>query len=55
MARPLRIEYPGAIYHLLSRRDRREDIFWDERDRRSFLELLEQIAPPTGWQVHTHC
>jgi putative transposase len=41
MPRQLRIEYEGAIYHLLSRGDRREDIFWDERDRRSFLEFVE--------------
>ena len=33
MARQLRIEYEGAFYHLLSRGDWREDIFWDERDR----------------------
>ncbi len=34
MARPLRIEYPGAIYHILSRGDRREAIFRTEADRK---------------------
>ena len=33
MPRMLRVEYPGAIYHLMSRGDRREDIFYDEVDR----------------------
>lgn len=42
MARPLRIEFPGAIYHVTSRGDRREDIFEDDLDRRNFLELVAQ-------------
>jgi len=32
-----------------------EDIFWDERDRRSFLRLLEQTCARTGWEVHAYC
>src|SRR5213596_2612259 len=55
MPRQFRIEYEGAIYHLLSRGDRREDIFWDDIDRRSFLQLLEQTCARTGWQVHAYC
>ena len=42
MARPLRIEFPGAIYHVTSRGDRHEDIFEDDIDRRSFLEVVSQ-------------
>ncbi len=42
MARPLRIEYPGAVYHLTSRGDRREAIFVDDEDRRLFLDVLAQ-------------
>src|SRR2546422_9172619 len=38
----LRVQYPGAIYHLMSRRDRREDILADERDRERFVETLEE-------------
>jgi putative transposase len=53
--RQLRIEYEGAIYHLLSRGDRREDIFWEDRDRQTFLRLLEQTCARTGWQVHAYC
>jgi putative transposase len=40
MARPLRIEFPGAVYHLTSRGDRREAIFDDDDDRHSFLAVL---------------
>lgn len=55
MARPLRIEYEGACYHLLSRGDRREPIFRDDEDRRRFLESLGEAGEKTGWQVHAFC
>lgn len=55
MARPLRIEYEGALYHVLSRGDRREAVFLDEADRREFLRALEQVCGKTGWQVHAYC
>jgi REP element-mobilizing transposase RayT len=42
MARPLRIEFPGAIYHVTSRGDRREPIFEDDEDRDSFLTIVGQ-------------
>lgn len=42
MARPLRIEFPGAVYHLTSRGDRREAIFVDDEDRQLFLDVLAQ-------------
>ena len=40
MPRPLRIEYPGALYHVMSRGDQREAIFWDDEDRYQFLSTL---------------
>ena len=40
MARPLRIEFPGATYHVTARGDRREDIFVDDADRASLLNVL---------------
>lgn len=40
MSRPLRIEFPDAIYHVTSRGDRREPIFDDDSDRRTFLEIV---------------
>jgi hypothetical protein len=44
MARPLRIEYPGALYHVTSRGDRREPIFDDDRDRTAFLNVLGDVV-----------
>jgi len=55
MARKLRVEYPGAIYHVMNRGDRRELIFHDDTDRRRFLETLGQVCVRTGWQVHAYC
>ena len=40
MARPLRIEYPGAYYHVMNRGNRREDIFLTDKDRQVFLDGL---------------
>jgi putative transposase len=54
MARQLRIEYPGAIYHVLNRGDRREPIFLDDADRRRFLETLGEACAKTAWQVHAY-
>ena len=55
MARQLRIQYAGAIYHLMSRGDRREEIFRDDVDRERFLEALGATCERTGWQVHAYC
>lgn len=55
MARQLRIQYEGAIYHLMSRGDRREEIFRDDLDRKSFLQALGATCQKTGWQVHAYC
>ena len=55
MARKLRVEYPGALYHVMSRGDHRELIFRDDRDRRSFVETLGEACQKTGWQVQAYC
>ena len=55
MPRPLRIQYEGARYHVLSRGDRREAIFGDDKDRELFLSTLGQACRKTGWQVHAYC
>jgi hypothetical protein len=52
MPRPLRIQYAGARYHVMSRGDRREAIFYDHADRVEFLRTLGQACLKTGWQVH---
>ena len=55
MARALRIQYPGAIYHVMNRGDRREDIYLDDQDRLCFLQTLGQTCEKTGWEVHAYC
>lgn len=55
MARKLRVEYPGAIYHVMNRGDRREPIFKDDKDRERFLETLAEACVKTDWQVHAYC
>ncbi len=54
MARKLRVQYPGAMYHVMNRGDRREAIFTDEEDRKRFLETLGQACEKTWWQVHAY-
>jgi REP element-mobilizing transposase RayT len=55
MARKLRVEYPGAIYHVMNRGDRREAIFRDDGDRQRFLDTLGEACGKAGWQVHALC
>jgi len=55
MARKRRVEYPGAIYHVMNRGDRQEPIFKDEEDRERFLATLTEACGKTGWQVHAYC
>ncbi len=54
MARKLRVEYPGSIYHVMNRGDRREPIFKDDADRQRFIETLGEACAKTGWQVHAY-
>jgi len=55
MPRKLRVEYPGAMYHVMSRGDQREDIFLDDVDRHDFIKTLAEACQRTGWQVHAYC
>ena len=55
MPRPLRIEYEGARYHVMSRGDRREAIFLDDADRSEYLRTLGEACEKTAWQVHAYC
>jgi REP element-mobilizing transposase RayT len=55
MSRKLRIEYPGAMYHVMNRGDQREDIFRDDEDRQKFLSTLGEACGKTEWQVHAYC
>ena len=55
MARKLRVEYPGAVYHVMNRGDRREPIFRDHADRQWFVNTLGEACGKTGWRVHALC
>lgn len=55
MSRPLRIEFPGALYHVTARGDRREDIFEDDDDRRAFLQTLAQVVSQFNWLCYAYC
>ena len=55
MARPLRIEFPGAVYHITSRGNARQDIFTDDDDRTDFLERLSATVEHFHWICHAYC
>lgn len=55
MARPLRLEYPGALYHITSRGNARQEICLDDRDRRIFLNTLGEVIKQFNWICHAYC
>ena len=54
MPRPLRIQYPGAIYHVMARGNQGRAIFKDEQDRKRFLDTLQESSEKTGWRIHAY-
>lgn len=52
MARALRSEYPGAVYHAMCRGNNGQDIFISDAGRRLFLSTLEEVCRQSGWMVH---
>jgi len=55
MSRPLRIEYPNAIYHITSRGNAQADIFLGDAGRELFLKTLEDVIKRFGWLCHAYC
>lgn len=55
MARPLRLEFSGALYHVTARGDRQGDIFLSKKDREDWLDLLGDICARFNWVVHAFC
>jgi len=55
MARPIRIAFPGALYHVTARGDRRETIYEDDADRDRFLEILGQVIADFNWVCDAYC
>jgi len=55
MARPLRLELAGGLYHVTSRGDRREAIYDDDVDREKWLEILGDTCKRFNWRCHAYC
>ena len=55
MTRKLRVQYPGAIYHVMNRGNHRENIFLDDEDRACFLSTLAEACRKTEWGVLAYC
>ncbi|HEV8646299.1 MAG TPA: hypothetical protein VGR01_12110 [Burkholderiales bacterium] len=55
MARPLRIEFPGAVYHVTSRGDRREPILVDDEDRQGLLQVVAQALSRFDAEALSYC
>lgn len=55
MARPIRIEFSGVLYHVNSRGDRREAIYKDDEDRVRFLKTFQSVISDFNWICHAYC
>jgi putative transposase len=55
MPRKLRVEYPGAIYHVMNRANGKGNLFESDVDRQDFVKTLAETCAKTGFQVHAYC
>lgn len=55
MTRPLRIEFPGAVYHVTSRGNAKQAIFIDDEDRDRFFDVLTIVVERFNWLCHAYC
>lgn len=54
MARKIRIEYAGAVYHVMARGNQGRAVFADDLDRRLWLTTLSEACEKTGWKIHAY-
>ena len=54
MARPLRLEFPGALWHVTSRGNAQQPVFLDDEDRIKFLDYLRRAVDRFGWLLHAY-
>ena len=54
MARPIRVDYPNTLYHVLSRGNEKKEIFWDDNDYLEFLDILGTMADRFKLEVHAY-
>lgn len=55
MARRLRIEYPGALYHVTSRGNEKKNVYSGSNDKTKFLDILFDVCTECGWICHAYC
>lgn len=55
MARPLRLEYPNALYHITARGNERKKIFRQDQDYKAFIKILAQVTEEKNWLCHSYC
>ena len=55
MVRPIRVQYPGALYHVTSRGNRREEIYLSTEDKELFLTILADTCEKHSWSCHAYC
>ena len=55
MTRSLRIEFPGALYHVFSRGNAKQSIFQSDEDRKRFLAILGAVVDRHNWIIHAYC
>jgi len=55
MARPLRLEFAGALYHVTARGNRQEDIFEEDGDRIEFISVFQDVCDRYNWACHAYC
>ncbi len=55
MARPIRVEYEGGLYHVTSRGNARQDVFLDSEDYQDFLRLLSMVVERYRWILYAYC
>ncbi len=55
MARPVRVEFSGAVYHVTARGNERRAIFRDDKDRERFVETLAEMVERFSLRVHAYC
>ncbi len=55
MSRPIRLEFPNALYHVTSRGNAQQNIYLSDADRQQFLNVLEHVCQRYNWVVHAYC
>ena len=55
MARRIREQFPGAVYHVMARGNERQPIFRDDKDRKRFCEVLGEAVQRFGLRVYAYC